>query len=108
MRFISRLTRVPKTFLKKSSNISPLVPFQLVCPKHLERLLETGVEITPALAGLQEPLSPTGIRRIEARLDAADACRRERFLKTGKGRRYLNTRLKQSLQMLRANKLERH
>ncbi|OLC74123.1 MAG: excinuclease ABC subunit C [Gemmatimonadetes bacterium 13_1_40CM_4_69_8] len=44
----------------------------------------------------------------EACLDAADACRRERFLKTGKGKRYLNNRLKQSLQMLRANKLERH
>ncbi|MGH8570719.1 MAG: GIY-YIG nuclease family protein, partial [Gammaproteobacteria bacterium] len=44
----------------------------------------------------------------EACLNAADARRRERFLKTGKGKRYLNNRLKDSLQVLWANKLERH
>ena len=44
----------------------------------------------------------------EACLHPADARRRERFLKTGKGKRYLNNRLKDSLQAVRANKLERH
>ena len=44
----------------------------------------------------------------EACLDPADARRRERFLKTGKGKRYLNHRLKGSLQGVRGNKLERH
>jgi putative endonuclease len=37
-----------------------------------------------------------------------DARRRERFLKTGKGKRYLNNRLKESLNMFRPNTLERH
>ena len=53
----------------------------------------------------RRPLKPL---YYEACLDAADARRRERSLKTGKGKRYLNIRLKQSLQILRANKLERH
>ena len=44
----------------------------------------------------------------EACLHPADARRRERFLKTGKGKRYLNNRLKDSLQTVRADKLERH
>jgi hypothetical protein len=43
----------------------------------------------------------------EACLTAADARRRERFLKTGKGKRYLNNRLRESLEVLRANELER-
>ncbi len=51
---------------------------------------------------------PVKLRYYEACLNAADARRRERFLKTGKGKRYLNNRLKESLQVLRANKLERH
>jgi hypothetical protein len=36
------------------------------------------------------------------------APRRERFVKTGNGERNLVNRLKESLQALRANKLERH
>ena len=44
----------------------------------------------------------------EACLHAGDARRRERFLKTGKGKRYLHNRLKESLQAARANELERH
>jgi len=51
---------------------------------------------------------PLKLLYYEACLDAVDALRRERFLKTGKGKRYLNNRLKQSLQLLRANQLERH
>jgi len=43
----------------------------------------------------------------EACLDVADARRRERFLKTGKGKRYLNNRLEVSLQAIRGTKLER-
>jgi hypothetical protein len=34
--------------------------------------------------------------------------REERFLKTGKGKRYLNNRLKESLTMLHPDTLERH
>ena len=44
----------------------------------------------------------------EACLHTADARRRERFLKTGKGKRYLNNRLAESLRVLRTNELERH
>ncbi len=44
----------------------------------------------------------------EACRHPADAQRRERFLKTGKGKRYLNNRLKESLDMIRPNTLERH
>lgn len=51
---------------------------------------------------------PLKLLYYEACLGAADARRRERFLKTGKGKRYLKNRLKQSLRILRANKLERH
>ena len=43
----------------------------------------------------------------EACLDAEDARRRERFLKTGKGKRYLNKRLETSLRELRVTQLER-
>jgi len=44
----------------------------------------------------------------EACMSAADAFRRERFLKSGKGKRYLNNRLSESLLGIRDNKLERH
>jgi len=44
----------------------------------------------------------------EACVHLADARRRERFLKTGKGKRYLNNRLKESLNMIQPNTLERH
>jgi putative endonuclease len=51
---------------------------------------------------------PLKLLYYEACPDAADARRRERFLKTGKGKRYLANRLKQSLQVLGEIKLERH
>ena len=41
-------------------------------------------------------------------LHPEDAYRRERFLKTGKGGRYLRNRLARWLSELRGNKLERH
>ena len=44
----------------------------------------------------------------EACLSADDAYRRERFLKTGKGGRYLKKRLAASLAPIWENKLERH
>ena len=44
----------------------------------------------------------------EAWLSPDDAYRRERFLKTGKGGRYLKNRLAASLASIRQNKLERH
>ena len=43
----------------------------------------------------------------EACMHPADAFRRERFLKTGKGKRFLNRRLAESLSGLRGQKLER-
>ena len=43
----------------------------------------------------------------EACVDLDDARRRERFLKTGKGKRYLNNRLTGYLSAIRRNKLER-
>ena len=43
----------------------------------------------------------------EACADLDDARRRERFLKTGKGKRYLNNRLTGYLSAIRRNKLER-
>ncbi len=43
----------------------------------------------------------------EACVDLDDARRRERFLKTGKGKRYLNNRLAGYLSAIRRNKLER-
>jgi hypothetical protein len=43
----------------------------------------------------------------EASLSADDACRRERYLKSVRGGRYLRARLACSLAELRANKLER-
>ncbi len=44
----------------------------------------------------------------EARLDLSDARRRERFLKTGKGKRYLKNRLATFLLHFRTRELERH
>ncbi|MGH9556298.1 MAG: GIY-YIG nuclease family protein [Terriglobales bacterium] len=44
----------------------------------------------------------------EACLSRDDALRRERFLKSGKGKRYLRTRLAGHLGSLSLNKLERH
>ena len=43
----------------------------------------------------------------EACLNRSDAFRRERFLKTGKGKRFLKNRLAEFLVGLRDNKLER-
>ncbi|MGH9316127.1 MAG: GIY-YIG nuclease family protein [Thermoanaerobaculia bacterium] len=44
----------------------------------------------------------------EACLDLSDARRRERFLKTGKGKRYLKNRVAASLLQIRSHELERH
>ncbi len=44
----------------------------------------------------------------EGCLKAEDAYRRERFLKTGKGKRYLTNRLASCLLEIRTNKLERY
>lgn len=44
----------------------------------------------------------------EAGLSAEDAFRRERYLKSGRGGRYLKTRLLSSLASIRTIKLERH
>ena len=44
----------------------------------------------------------------EACVSRSDAFRRERFLKTGKGKRYLRNRLAGFFSGLRDNKLERH
>jgi predicted GIY-YIG superfamily endonuclease len=44
----------------------------------------------------------------EACLEAADAYRRERYLKTGKGKRYLRQRLKAWRDQFSRQKLERH
>ena len=44
----------------------------------------------------------------EACINRADAFRRERFLKTGKGKRFLRNRLAEYLAGLWDNKLERH
>lgn len=44
----------------------------------------------------------------EACLSTDDAYRRERYLKSGRGGRYLRSRLAASLADIRGNKLERH
>ena len=44
----------------------------------------------------------------EARWSLSDAFRRERFLKTGKGKRYLRNRLSSQLAGMPGEKLERH
>ncbi len=44
----------------------------------------------------------------EACLDAADAFRREKYLKTGKGKRYLRQRMRSWQAQISRRKLERH
>jgi putative endonuclease len=51
---------------------------------------------------------PLKLLYYEACLSADDAYRRERYLKSGRGGRYIRTRLASSLAKVRANKLERH
>lgn len=51
---------------------------------------------------------PLKLLYYEACLKPEDAYRRERFLKTGKGGRYLRNRLASSLAELWESKLERH
>lgn len=51
---------------------------------------------------------PVKLVYYEACLSRDDALRRERFLKSGKGKRYLRNRLAGPLSSLRENKLERH
>jgi putative endonuclease len=51
---------------------------------------------------------PVTLIYYEACLDADDAFRRERFLKTGKGKRFLRNRLSSFLAQTSTNKLERH
>ncbi len=51
---------------------------------------------------------PVQLIYYEACLSRDDALRRERFLKTGKGKRYLRNRLAGFLSSVRQNKLERH
>jgi putative endonuclease len=51
---------------------------------------------------------PVSLVYYEASLDTDDAFRRERFLKTGKGKRFLRNRLASFLASASTNKLERH
>lgn len=51
---------------------------------------------------------PVHLVYYEACLRAEDALRRERFLKSGKGKRYLRNRLAAYLSSLSGNKLVRH
>jgi putative endonuclease len=51
---------------------------------------------------------PLKLLYYEACLSADDAYRRERYLKSGRGGRYLRTRLAFSLAEIHGNKLERH
>ncbi len=51
---------------------------------------------------------PVQLVYYEACLSREDALRRERFLKSGKGKRYLRSRLVAFLSSLSRNKLERH
>jgi putative endonuclease len=51
---------------------------------------------------------PLTLLYYEACLSADDAYRRERYLKSGRGGRYLRTRLASSLGDIRNDKLERH
>jgi putative endonuclease len=53
------------------------------------------------------PRRPLTLVYYEACLDTDDAFRRERFLKTGKGKRFLRNRLASFLGDGRTNKLER-
>jgi putative endonuclease len=51
---------------------------------------------------------PLTLIHYEACIDVDDAFRRERFLKTGKGKRFLRNRLATFLSHASTNKLERH
>ena len=51
---------------------------------------------------------PLRLAYYEACLSAQDAHRRERYLKSGRGGRYLKQRLASWLSEIRSNKLERH
>ena len=51
---------------------------------------------------------PLRLAYYEACLSVDDACRRERYLKSGRGGRYLKQRLNTRLLSIRVNKLERH
>ena len=51
---------------------------------------------------------PLGLVYYEACLDAADAYRRERYLKTGRGKRYLRQRMRSWQAQINQKKLERH
>jgi putative endonuclease len=51
---------------------------------------------------------PLVLAYYEACLSGDDAFRRERFLKTGKGKRFLRNRLASFLARFSTNKLERH
>ncbi|MBM3746098.1 MAG: GIY-YIG nuclease family protein [Acidobacteria bacterium] len=51
---------------------------------------------------------PFELAYYEACLSPADAFRRERYLKTGRGKRYLRQRLKVWLNSVSSKKLERH
>ncbi len=52
--------------------------------------------------------APLALIYYEACVDLGDAHRRERFLKTGEGKRYLNNRLEAYLSAVCRSKLERH
>ena len=54
------------------------------------------------------PRVPLELNYFEACLNRDDAFRRERFLKTGKGKRFLKNRLSAHLESISWNKLERH
>jgi putative endonuclease len=51
---------------------------------------------------------PLRLAYYEACWNAADAYRRERYLKSGRGKRYFRQRLSEWLRTLSPNKLERH
>ena len=53
-------------------------------------------------------IAPNKLERHEACLNRDDAFRRERFFKTGKGKRFLKNRLTAYLDSIAPNKLERH
>jgi putative endonuclease len=54
------------------------------------------------------PRRPLKLLYYEACLSADDAFRRERYLKSGRGGRYLRARLASSLAGIRDSKLDRH
>jgi putative endonuclease len=101
------------------------VPFQLDSPMYYTYILQSskdGEWYTGAASDLkarlreheQGSVSSTRFRRplrlvyYEACLNAADAFRRERYLKTGRGKRFLRQRLKTWRAQFIQEKLERH